>query len=90
MKPAVWLVPLTIALGAAFGASSAPDGLERVAEALGFAGRALPAAAPLAPTRLGGLTASPWFTAAAGILGLLLVYALFRLAAAGIKHRTPR
>ncbi len=81
-----WRVPVTfglLAIGALvlFGvplASTRPDGLERVAEALGFASRAAtpPSSVPLADYRavfLGSGTAATW--AAAGV-GVLVVFAL--------------
>ncbi len=66
-------------------ASSRPDGLERVAEALGFGpatgARALPA--PLADYRLPGLGSATAATSAAGFVGTLVAFALaYALAAA--------
>ena len=59
-------------------ASSLPDGLERVAETLHFAGRAaVPAAAPLADYNLpSAVGTDPWFGAVvAGLVGAMVAFA---------------
>jgi cobalt/nickel transport system permease protein len=58
-------------------ASSLPDGLESVAEKLGFAGHlAAPTPAPLAGYEVAGVGGSVWSTILAGVAGTLLVFAV--------------
>jgi hypothetical protein len=78
-------------------ASSLPDGLERVAERIGFAGRAAPAQpAPLADYAVMPLVhTSPWLaTVTAGAIGALVAFAVAwlvaRALAAPARVRTPR
>lgn len=70
-------------------ASSWPDGLERVAEALGFGpaagARALPA--PLAEYRLPGLGSATAATSAAGFVGTLVAFALACALAAALAPK---
>ena len=72
-------------------ASSWPDGLERVGEALGFhrtaAVRALPA--PLAEYRLPGVVSATAATSAAGFVGTLLAFALAYALAAVLAPKSP-
>jgi cobalt/nickel transport system permease protein len=74
---------LVIALGLALfvspWASAWPDGLERVAQTLGFAGRAATDAAgpaPLADYRAPGISSATWATGVAGLVGVLVVFVL--------------
>ena len=74
---------LLIALGLAIFvsplASSSPDGLEKVADTLGFMGRAAPAPhvpAPLPDYEMPGVHWAPMATALAGVVGTLIVFAL--------------
>jgi cobalt/nickel transport system permease protein len=61
-------------------ASSSPDGLERVAESLGFATRAVASfAAPLADYVMPGIPSPALATAFAGAIGALLVFAVIYL-----------
>jgi cobalt/nickel transport system permease protein len=60
-------------------ASGWPDGLEKVAAALGFEARATaegPMVAPFADYRIPALVGSPWTTAAAGLAGTLAAFFL--------------
>ncbi len=90
-------LPLTVALMAIAAAIVAfpfatgrPDGLERVAEALGFALRAQSATAPLAGYRVPGLASSLAAAWAAGLAGVLLAFALsYALAMALAPRRKP-
>jgi cobalt/nickel transport system permease protein len=70
-------------------ASSRPDGLERVAEALGFADRvARPLVeSPLADYRLPGLGSAAAAASAAGLIGTLIAFALAHLLAAALLRR---
>jgi cobalt/nickel transport system permease protein len=73
-------------------ASSWPDGLERVGESLGFAGRAAagPAVpAPMAEYRLPGLGSATAATSAAGFVGTLVAFALAYVLAAALAPRAP-
>jgi cobalt/nickel transport system permease protein len=72
-----FLVALGIAVFVAPLASPWPDGLEKVAQTLGFADRAVPR--PLAPSPMPdyaapGLGSGPWATALAGAAGTALVF----------------
>ncbi len=80
-----------VVLGVPF-ASTRPDGLERVAEQLGFAGRAetTDEAAPMPDYRLPGIGSATAATWAAGGAGVLLVFALARaLARALVREPDP-
>jgi len=73
-------------------ASSWPDGLERVGEVLGFAGRtaavrALPA--PMAEYQLPGLGSATAATSAAGFVGTLIAFALAYVLAAALAPKAP-
>ena len=71
------LIALGVALFLSPFASEWPDGLERVAETLGFAGRAAPplAGSPLPDYALPGISAG-WGTAVAALVGTLVVLML--------------
>ena len=86
------------ALAAVFGlllfaapfASSWPDGLERVGEALGFAARSTgprPVPAPMAEYRLPGLHSATAAVSAAGFVGTLAAFALAWALAAALAPR---
>lgn len=71
-------------------ASSSPDGLTRVAEALGFAGsttQARPLAAPMSEYRLPGLGSSTAATSAAGLVGTVVAFTLAYALAAALSPR---
>lgn len=83
MKRRTWLGILLVALGVAAVlapfASSWPDGLEKVAETLGFAHRAeiAPlASAPVPDYEMPGVSNSRLATTAAGVVGTLAVFAV--------------
>jgi cobalt/nickel transport protein len=83
MRRRYWLACLLVSLGVAGllspWASAAPDGLERVAERLGFAHRATvtPApAAPMADYRMPDVANARAGTALAGLAGTLVVFGL--------------
>jgi len=79
-------LPVALALAAAMGlvlfgvplASTRPDGLERVARVLGFAGRAAPEArsAPMPEYQVAILGSGTAATLAAGLVGVLVVFLL--------------
>jgi cobalt/nickel transport system permease protein len=72
------LVSLGVALFVAPFACPWPDGLEAVASRLGFAGKASAPllSAPAAQYQISGLGSPGWATAAAGIVGTLVVFSL--------------
>ncbi len=73
------LIALLIALLAALVASSYPDGLERIAELLGFKSRATldpVLKSPLPDYSLPGMEEGPLATALAGIVGALICFIL--------------
>jgi hypothetical protein len=97
MKARGWLWILAAALAVAgFVAPFAckwPDGLQKIAGALGFAPRAAgppPLAAPLAAYRIPGMTHPDLSTAVAGMLGTALVFALLYAAARLMTARAAR
>ena len=69
------LVSLGLVVFLAPFASGAPDGLEKVAELLGFAGREAPGAAPLAGYAVPGLGTSVSGTVVAGAIGTVVAFA---------------
>jgi hypothetical protein len=72
---AVALAAVLLATGGVWFASTDPDGLERLADSLGIASRAKALlAAPLADYDARFFTSGWLNTAAAGVLGLLLVF----------------
>lgn len=91
----VWLglVSLLAAGGLSLLASASPDGLEWVAERLGFAGSAAESAtagSPVSDYELAGLP-HPWGAVLAGLVGVLVtVAAALVLAAAARGRRRPR
>jgi cobalt/nickel transport system permease protein len=87
------LVAAALAVFVAPFASPWPDGLERVAARLGFEERA--AAEPLIPApwtdyRFGGIGSAPLATAAAGLVGTLVVFGLALLLARALAPRPAR
>ena len=80
MKKAFFVV-LLVAVAASFFASSHPDGLEKVAENLGFIERAQERSAPLPDYTTPGFSEGGLSTATAGIAGVLITLAVFWLAA---------
>jgi cobalt/nickel transport protein len=78
------LVALAVAGLLAPWASSAPDGLERVAERLRFADRAAvhPVPAPMPDYRMPAVAGAPAGTALAGLAGTLAVFVV----AGGVGH----
>jgi cobalt/nickel transport system permease protein len=70
-------------------ASSHPDGLERVAETLGFEPRATPGPpAPFDDYRVPGLDSAAAVTSAVGLLGALVAFALAHILATVLAPRT--
>lgn len=76
-----------LAVLAAFFASEHPDGLDKTALTLGFAGKAREHWAPMSDYKLAFLGGGVFSTACAALIGLLLVYALLAL---GSKRKTER
>jgi cobalt/nickel transport protein len=73
-------------------ASSAPDGLERVAERLGFAGRERKAPvvkAPLAEYQVSPIRDRRVSTSVAGIIGTLVVFGIAAGAGAALRRKRP-
>ncbi|UUY01552.1 PDGLE domain-containing protein [Svornostia abyssi] len=81
---------VAIGLGAAVSpfASPQPDGLERVAEDHGFTGAGTSHAAPVADYAFPGVTDEKAATAAAGLAGTLLVFALGAGLAVTLRRRS--
>lgn len=73
-------VALVIAICASFFASTSPDGLDFVAEKLGFANQAREHVSPMSGYSLKFLPEGPVSTTLAGIAGILIVLGIFRLA----------
>ena len=92
MKARSWLGVLAAAVVVALVlsplASSFPDGLEKVAEHLGFGGQASASSlpSPLPDYRMPGLNGG-WATSVAGVLGTLLVFAVASAAARLLARR---
>lgn len=80
---------VAIGLGTAVSpfASPQPDGLERVAEDHGFAGAGTSHAAPVSDYAFPGLADEKAATAAAGLAGTLLVFALGAALAVTLRRR---
>ncbi|MDD5593576.1 MAG: PDGLE domain-containing protein [Candidatus Margulisbacteria bacterium] len=76
MKKIFLLAGLIVVL-AAFWASSHPDGLNKVAETLGFAGKAVEHQTLMTGYSLPFLPAGPASTAATGVIGVLFLFGLF-------------
>lgn len=71
------LFSILIVILAAFFASSNPDGLEKVAEKLGFIDRGAENHSLLTDYSLPFLKSGPVNTAAAGVVGVVLIWGLF-------------
>ena len=71
--------PISVAALAGFFASQKPDGLDSVAQTMGFAHKAREGAGPLAGYHIPLLGQSKFSAAAAGVAGTLIVYAVFML-----------
>jgi cobalt/nickel transport protein len=77
-----FILALALAVFLSPGASSLPDGLERVAENLGFMQKArapeklLWKGAPMADYKFPGISGGGWATAISGLLGTLALVAL--------------
>lgn len=78
MKKLFWIT-IVIASLAAFFASTNPDGLDFVSEKLGFADKGQEHSAPMAGYKIPFLPGGGTSTALAGIVGIFIVLALFRL-----------
>lgn len=90
-----WLAGLVLALLVAGllspWASSWPDGLERVADGLGFHRyeRETPVvAAPLPDYRVAALSDERWSTAAAGVVGTLVVFGAAAILGFALRRRS--
>jgi hypothetical protein len=81
----LFFVVLLIAILASFFASSNPDGLEKVAEHLGFIHKAAERGALLPDYTTPGLPEGGISTATAGIAGVLITMSIFWLAAYALK-----
>jgi cobalt/nickel transport system permease protein len=97
IRPSASRLFLALALAATLGlllfavpfASSWPDGLERVAHVLGFAGRAAPPlAAPMPDYRLPGSWPALATTSVAGFIGTLVAFGVAYALAAALAPRT--
>jgi len=82
------LISLGLALFVSPFACTWPDGLEKVAGALGFAHRAVRTPAPLANYRLSWIKSAPLGTALAGAAGTILVFILAFFVARVVTPRT--
>ena len=73
-------------------ASSSPDGLERVAEKFGFAGRAAKSVirAPLPDYRIPGIGSAAAATVVAGVIGTIIAFALALVLATVLVPRSAR
>jgi hypothetical protein len=81
----LFFVVLAIAVLASFFASSSPDGLEKVAEHLGFIDRAAERGAPLPDYTTPGLPEGGISTSTAGVAGVLIILSVFWLTAYSLK-----
>lgn len=79
------LFPLVLAGCAAVYASRNPDGLDKVSEMLGFAGKGTQHAAVMSGYVVGFLGTSKFSAVCASIAGALIVYGIFLLASAIMK-----
>ncbi|MCC7168801.1 MAG: PDGLE domain-containing protein [Rhodospirillales bacterium] len=81
------VLAIVVAAFASFAASPEPDGLERVAENLGFLDRAQDAPYQMLPDyTIPGLGEGPLSTAVAGVVGILVVAAI-AVGAGNLLHR---
>jgi len=86
MKKLFWIT-VVIAILAAFFASTYPDGLDFVAEKLGFAGKVIEHNAPFAGYSIPFIQTGGISTAMAGIAGVLLIMGCFWLCVYAIKRK---
>ncbi len=82
------LLSILIAVLAAFFASANPDGLERVAESLGFIGSGVERSSVMTDYTVPFISHEGASAAVAGILGILIAFGVFWLAATFLK-RSP-
>jgi hypothetical protein len=75
----LFFLAILIAILAAFFASTHPDGLDFVAEQFGFAGKGIENAAPMPGYSLKFIPQGSLSTSLAGIAGILIILAIFRL-----------
>src|SRR5579864_5298838 len=92
-----WIAGLVLALLIAAmlspWASRLPDGLDRVAESLGFSVRQRKeplVSAPLPDYKVPGARDAPWSTPAAGVVGTLAVFGMASLAGYALRRRGSR
>jgi hypothetical protein len=74
----VVLIAIAIAILAGFLASDHPDGLEKVAGNLGFERKAASAPGAFADYTISIITHPSFSTAVAGIVGVILIYFIFK------------
>ncbi len=72
------LIAIAVAILAGFFASSNPDGLEKVAENLGFERKASATPGTFVDYTVSFITHPSFSTAVAGIVGVILIYFIFR------------
>ena len=84
MRKKLYLAVLIAVLAALF-ASRNPDGLDKVSQMLGFAGKGTENAAIMTGYSIGFLGESGLSTAAAGIAGVLITFGIFALCAMIIR-----
>lgn len=89
MKKLFWISIIIVVL-AAFFASTHPDGLDFVANKFGFAEKGIERSAPMSDYRLKFLPEGNLSTSLAGIAGLLIILAIFRLAAYLLKRKNNK
>ncbi len=71
------LLSIAIAVFAAFFASANPDGLEKVAESLGFIGRGVPRESVMTDYAVPGVKNEGISTSLAGIFGIFITLGVF-------------
>lgn len=87
MKRLLFIV-LLVAILASFFASSSPDGLEKVAEHLGFIDKAAERGALMSDYNIPGLPVGGISKATAGIAGVLITLSVFWLTAYTLKLKS--
>jgi len=83
----VLLLSIGVAIIASFFASGSPDGLEWVAENLGFLGSAGDTPGAMPDYLFPGVNGEGLATAAAGVIGVALTFGIFLLAAKLLKAK---
>lgn len=81
----LFLLAIAVAVLAAFFASAYPDGLDSIAQKLGFSGKSIEHAAPMTGYGMKWLPEGCPSTAVAGIAGILLIFGIFGLIAFALK-----